>query len=109
MTEKEQTGATGQSAVHNFSGCLCLQRAAAVIGKLSHPVRLMVLFHLLSGEKSVRELQEVTAAKPSNLEQHLSLLRRSGLVGSRRIGRRVIYALRSSKSIHTVETLARLA
>jgi len=106
MTDIHEAGPTGGG---DCSPCLCLQQASGIIGKLSHPARLTVLFHLLSGEKSVRELQQVTETKPSNLEHHLKLLKESGLIASRRIGRRVVYALRTTESVKTVETLMGLA
>ena len=61
---------------------------------LAHPLRIRVL-ELLSAapEVSVADLLRETDLEPSHLSQHLSVLRRHGLVRSERRGSTVYYRL----------------
>lgn len=63
-----------------------------VLKAVADPTRLQVL-ELLSdeGEHCHCELQEVLGTPANRLSFHLRVLRESGLVGSRRNGRRVYY------------------
>jgi ArsR family transcriptional regulator, arsenate/arsenite/antimonite-responsive transcriptional repressor len=63
-----------------------------VLKAVADPTRLQVL-ELLSdeGEHCHCELEDVLAAPANRLSFHLRVLRDSGLVGSRRHGRRVYY------------------
>jgi ArsR family transcriptional regulator, arsenate/arsenite/antimonite-responsive transcriptional repressor len=63
-----------------------------VLRAVADPTRLQVL-ELLSdeGEHCHCELEEVLGAPANRLSFHLRVLRESGLVGSRRNGRRVYY------------------
>lgn len=63
---------------------------------LAHPVRIQVLEVLAAAETEatpVSRLAEVTGAEASQLSQHLAVLKRSGVVSSRRIGNSVEYRL----------------
>ncbi len=60
---------------------------------LGHPVRIRVLELLQDGPKAVRDLLTDVDVEPSSLSQQLSVMRRSGIVTSRREGSTVVYAL----------------
>lgn len=60
---------------------------------LGHPIRIRVLEQLIDGERSVTELMESTEAEQSHLSQQLGILRRAGLVVTRREGSSVYYSL----------------
>ncbi|MFI9274449.1 ArsR/SmtB family transcription factor [Kitasatospora sp. NPDC052896] len=60
---------------------------------LGHPVRIRVLELLQNGPLPVRDLLADIGCEPSNLSQQLAVLRRSGIVTSRREGPTVLYAL----------------
>ncbi|TFC76972.1 transcriptional regulator [Cryobacterium cheniae] len=61
---------------------------------LGHPLRVQVLEQLVGGERSVGSLAEVLGAELSNLSQQLGVLRRAGVVITRRDGNTIFYALR---------------
>jgi DNA-binding transcriptional ArsR family regulator len=71
---------------------------------LSHPVRVRVLELLAEGERSVGELHALLAAADggsqnmSAASQHLSVLRREGLVESRKAGKSVLYRIKDGRS-----------
>ncbi|MFI6759802.1 ArsR/SmtB family transcription factor [Micromonospora sp. NPDC050417] len=69
------------------------QRKAEFFRTLGHPVRIRVLELLGDGPMAVRDLLADVAIEASSLSQQLSVLRRAGIVTSRREGSAVIYAL----------------
>ena len=60
---------------------------------LAHPVRLRILALLHGGELCVCEVAEVLGLAPSTVSEHLTGLRRTGLVRERKVGRWVHVAL----------------
>jgi DNA-binding transcriptional ArsR family regulator len=62
---------------------------------LSDPTRLRIVALLEKDELSVNELQEITRMGQSRISTHLGLLQDSGLVRSRREGKRTFYRLNS--------------
>lgn len=62
---------------------------------LSHPARIRVLELLSQRDHSVAEMLPDVGIESANLSQHLAVLRRSGLVTSRKEGSTVIYSLTS--------------
>ncbi|HWW01295.1 MAG TPA: metalloregulator ArsR/SmtB family transcription factor [Candidatus Acidoferrum sp.] len=60
---------------------------------LSDPTRLRIVALLEKDELSVNELQEITRMGQSRISTHLGLLQDSGLVRSRRDGKRTFYRL----------------
>ena len=62
---------------------------------LGHPARIRVLELLAQRDHAVAELLPEVGIEPTNLSQQLAVLRRAGLVTSRKDGSSVIYALTS--------------
>lgn len=60
---------------------------------LSDPTRLRIIALLEKEELSVQELQEITRMGQSRISTHLGLLQESGLLQSRREGKRAYYRL----------------
>lgn len=60
---------------------------------VGHPLRLRVLELLAEEERSVAAMLELLDVGQSSLSQQLSVLRRAGLVASRREGSHVTYSL----------------
>lgn len=73
-------------------------RAADFLKSLGHEQRLMILCNLVSGEKSVSELEEVLGARQAAVSQQLARLRHEGLVTTRREGKTVYYSLGDERS-----------
>jgi ArsR family transcriptional regulator len=61
---------------------------------LAHPARIRALEVLVDGERTVGDLQPLVGIESSHLSQQLGVLRRSGLVATRKEGSSVIYSLR---------------
>jgi DNA-binding transcriptional ArsR family regulator len=60
---------------------------------LGHPARIRVLELLSASEQSVAQLQQDIGIESSHLSQQLAVLRRAGLVRTRKQGTQVFYAL----------------
>lgn len=69
------------------------ERYAAVGRALADPKRLCVLESLAIGELSVSDLSTRVGCQVPNMSQHLAVLRRAGLVTSRRDGNTILYRL----------------
>jgi DNA-binding transcriptional ArsR family regulator len=69
---------------------------------LAHPARIRALEVLADGERSVGEMQPMVGIESSHLSQQLGVLRRAGLVTTRKDGTTVFYAI---KDLATVELL----
>src|SRR5262245_25301506 len=67
---------------------------AELFKALAHPARVRVLEILVDGERAVGELQPIVGIELSHLSQQLGVLRRAGLVTTRRERSSVFYALR---------------
>jgi DNA-binding transcriptional ArsR family regulator len=72
---------------------LLFERHAAICQVFSNRVRLELLDALREGELTVGELAERVGASPSNVSQHLTLMRERGAVTSRRDGANVHYGV----------------
>jgi len=68
--------------------------AAQLLKALANDNRLMILCVLAESEASVSQLNERVALSQSALSQHLALLRRDGLVNTRRSSQTIFYSLR---------------
>lgn len=71
------------------------QLKAEFFKTLSHPARIRVLELLSEREQAVAELLPQIGIEPAHLSQQLAVLRRAGLVTTRREGSSVIYSLTS--------------
>ena len=67
---------------------------AQLFKALAHPARVRALEVLTEGERTVSELQPLVGIESSHLSQQLGVLRRAGIVTTRKEGSSVVYALR---------------
>lgn len=72
---------------------------------LNDPKRLMVIWALSAGAHSVNELSTMLEYPPSNVSQHLAVLRARGLVDTDRRGNSVYYTLRHPRIIEAIDSL----
>ena len=70
---------------------------------LAHEGRLMILCHLVTGEKSVTELEQLLSSRQAAVSQQLARLRLEGLVNSRRDGKTIYYSLGDRKAAQMIE------
>ena len=82
---------------------------AAVAKAAAHPRRLDLLEHVSQGERSVDALAAISGLSVANTSQHLLLMRRAGLLVSRRDGKRVLYKLSSNRVLELLAALRGIA
>ena len=82
--------------------------AATFLKAISHEGRLMILCHLVSGEKSVTELERLLSARQAAVSQQLSRLRLEGLVVPRREGKAIYYSLADERPRRIIELVYEL-
>lgn len=80
-------------------------QAAELLKSLGNRHRLLVLCQLTDGERSVGDLAAFLQLRDSTVSQHLSLLRRDGLVTTRREGQTILYSIASTPARRVLETL----
>lgn len=80
-----------------------LDAATGIFQMLADPTRLHLLWLLTHGEADVTALVAACGASRTAVSQHLAKLRFTGLVDTRREGRRVIYRLQGGHVTRLVE------
>jgi DNA-binding transcriptional ArsR family regulator len=70
---------------------IVIKLTADFLKSLAHPVRIQILKMLVSGERCVCEFIPELEIEQSNLSQHLGILKKQGLIGSRKEGTKVFY------------------
>ena len=71
--------------------------ATAFLKALGHDGRLMILCHLISGPKSVSELENLLVSRQAVVSQQLARLRLEGMVSARREGQAIYYSILDPK------------
>jgi ArsR family transcriptional regulator len=82
---------------------------AEVAKALAHRHRLEIIEQLAQGERSVEALSEKVALSVANASQHLRIMRRAGLLASRRDGKRIVYRLTDPSALAAVSALQKVA
>jgi DNA-binding transcriptional ArsR family regulator len=70
---------------------------------LGHPARVRILELLRDGERSVGELQLALGLDSSGTSQHLTAMRKQGLLESRRAGTNVFYRVKDARIFELLE------
>lgn len=85
------------------------ERYAAVGRALADAKRLCVLESLAIGELSVSDLSLRVGCQVPNMSQHLAVLRRAGLVTSRRHGNTILYRLADPRVLEAYRLIQDIA
>ena len=78
---------------------------ATLCKALNDPKRLLLIYALADGPRSVGALADTLGASQTNVSQHLAILRERGVVATERRGPSVIYSLRYPELIAAVDQL----
>ncbi|MBQ0744457.1 MAG: helix-turn-helix transcriptional regulator [Pseudomonas sp.] len=91
---------------------LRLQQAAdqalTLLKALGNRDRLMLLCYLAEGERNVGELESSLGILQPTLSQQLGVLRREGMVTTRREGKQIFYRIASEEALAIIQTLYQL-
>lgn len=80
-------------------------QAAQLLKAMANENRLLILCYLDGKELSVSELNQHLDLSQSALSQHLAVLRRDGLVQTRRASQTIFYSLSGEVSTQIIRTL----
>ena len=80
-------------------------QAAALMRALGNEDRLMLLCQLVQGEACVSELEGQCGVFQPSLSQHLGVLRREGLVSTRRDGKHIYYSVADDNATAVLKAL----
>jgi ArsR family transcriptional regulator len=78
---------------------------AGIFKVLAHPTRIHVIEALRTEELSVGAILDQVKVEPANLSQHLSVLRHSHLVLTRKDGNQVLYSLRDPLLVEVLDAM----
>lgn len=81
---------------------------AEFLRSMAHPVRIQVIKLLSEEEKCVRDILDIVGIEQSNLSQHLSVLKKQGIIDSRQNGTKVIYNLVYYPAVEIVDTVGQV-
>ena len=84
------------------------QLKAEMFRAMGHPARVRALEVLVDGERSVGELATEIGIEASHISQQLGILRRAGLVSTRKEGSTVFYAIRDPQLVELLAVAKQL-
>lgn len=84
--------------MENNNKCI-FEMQAEVCKTLTNPKRLEIIHALKEGEKNVSELVEILDIPKANVSQHLSVMKKMGILKSRREGVNIYYSISNPKVI----------
>lgn len=79
--------------------------AVSALKALGNPERLLLLCQMSQGELSVGELEEALDIHQPTLSQQLGVLRREGVVQTRRDGKKIFYSVADERLLALLRTL----
>lgn len=82
---------------------------ATIAKTLGHAHRLELLEQLAQGERSVEVLSDRTGLSVANASQHLQVMKRAGLIVTRRAGKFIFYRLADDGILDALTALRRVA
>ncbi|MCM2130817.1 ArsR/SmtB family transcription factor [Larsenimonas rhizosphaerae] len=87
---------------------MVITEATPILKAMANENRLRILCLLKEGEQSVSELNTRLELSQSALSQHLAVLRREGLVSTRRASQTIFYSLKGEHAKAVLSTLGTL-
>lgn len=82
--------------------------AVVMLKLLGNEDRLLLLCQLAQQERTVSELEQLTGVSQPTLSQQLGILRREGLVSTRREGKFIWYQLTDARALQLMQALYQL-
>jgi DNA-binding transcriptional ArsR family regulator len=79
--------------------------ATSLLRTLAHEDRMLLMCQLSQHELCVGDLEQRLQIRQPSLSQQLGVLRREGLVATRRVGKRVYYRVADVRALTILQTL----
>lgn len=97
-----------ETGVDMFKDNQQLKKSSQILKVLGNFYRLQIVTLLLNGEKNVSELNQSVRVSQPALSQHLSKLRREGVLGARREQRQIFYYINNPHVIRVLGVVAEM-
>lgn len=81
------------------------QLHADICQALADPKRILILYEIVNGNKSVSELAASLGLRQANISQHLMVLRERSLVVAQREGTSIYYSLANPKIVEALDLM----
>lgn len=85
-----------------------IKKSSTILKALGNFYRLQIVTLLLEGEKNVSELNKTVRVSQPALSQHLSKLRREGVLGARRDQRQIFYYINNPHIVRILGVVAEM-
>ncbi len=92
-----------------FNDTAHLKKASQSLKVLGNFYRMQIVTLLLNGEKNVSDINKSVNVSQPALSQHLSKLRRDGILGARREQRQIFYYLSNPHVIRVLGVVAEMS
>lgn len=86
-----------------------ISRMSEIAGTLGNDSRLILILLIAGGEKAVDALAELSGIPVASTSQHLQVMKKAGMVVTRREGKRVLYRLQNGPIRELIDALERFA
>src|SRR5260370_40910581 len=94
--------------IFEYNGSYLAGLEGRCLKALAHPARIRLLETLMSGERTVQDLQALLGLDQPSVSQHLAILRTKNIVSAQKFGTAVRYTLRDPLVGELLETARRL-
>ncbi len=102
------TNMTNETGAIMFKDNQQLKKSSQILKVLGNFYRLQIVTLLLNGEKNVSELNQSVKVSQPALSQHLSKLRREGVLGARREQRQIFYYINNPHVIRVLGVVSEM-
>jgi ArsR family transcriptional regulator len=79
------------------------ERKSEILKAMAQPTRLKILEILKDGERCVCDIYPALEEAQPNVSKHLNLMKRAGILDSRKEGLRIIYWIKSPEVLEILE------
>lgn len=84
------------------------ENASKILECLSSPIRLMIICSLIEGEKNFGSLTSTIDTTKGNVSQHLTVLKKNGILQSRKVGNKVYYSIKNKKIVRLIREIKKI-
>jgi ArsR family transcriptional regulator len=83
------------------------EKECLVLRALSNTKRLRIVYALKKNELCVGKLSSLLCLKQANVSQHLLILKKSGLLSSRKVDKHILYKLNNPRITEVLDLILR--
>ncbi len=82
-----------------------VENTTELLKSIAHPIRLKILCYLMAGEKKVSDIEQQFDSTISNISQHLTVLRKAGIITRRKQANFMFYSISNERIITLMQAL----